>query len=57
MASLVVEHNHVLLSTHAVCFLPSYHNIIFEDEKQILSRKEGGLLVRLIMCVMELEKM
>ncbi|GKB13419.1 protein FAR1-related sequence 11 [Tanacetum coccineum] len=50
------EHNHELLSTNEVRFLPSYRSITTEDEKRILFLKEGGLSIRQIMRVMELEK-
>ncbi|GKC73311.1 protein FAR1-related sequence 11, partial [Tanacetum coccineum] len=53
---LNLEHNHELLSTDEVRFLPSYHSITTEDEKRILLLKEGGLSIRQIMRVMELEK-
>ncbi|KAK1408334.1 hypothetical protein QVD17_40011 [Tagetes erecta] len=56
VTKFVPEHNHVLLSTQEVRFLPSYRNITLEDEKRILLLKEGGLSVRQIMRVMELEK-
>ena len=56
VTKFVAEHNHVLLSTQEVRFLPSYRNITIEDEKRILLLKEGGLSVRQIMRVMELEK-
>ncbi|GJX01470.1 protein FAR1-related sequence 11 [Tanacetum coccineum] len=53
---LNLEHNHELLSTDEVRFLPSYRSITTEDEKRILFLKEGGLSIRQIMRVMELEK-
>lgn len=56
VTKFVADHNHVLLSTKEVCFLPSYRNITLEDEKRILLLKEGGLSVTQIMRVMELER-
>ncbi|KAL4588647.1 hypothetical protein LXL04_001539 [Taraxacum kok-saghyz] len=56
VTKFVTEHNHTLLSTQEVRFLPSYRNITLEDEKRILLLKEGGLSVTQIMRVMELER-
>ncbi|GKD79711.1 FAR1-related sequence 11-like protein isoform X2 [Tanacetum coccineum] len=56
VVQFVAEHNHVLLSTQEVRFLPSYRCITTEDEKRILMLKEGGLSVRQLMRVMELER-
>ena len=56
VTKFVTEHNHTLLSTQEVRFLPSYRNITLEDEKRILLLKEGGLSVTQIMIVMELER-
>ncbi|PWA56010.1 protein FAR1-RELATED SEQUENCE 11 [Artemisia annua] len=53
---LNLEHNHEMLSMDEVQFLPSYRTITTEDEKRILLLKEGGLSIRKIMRVMELEK-
>ena len=52
----VSTHTHDLLSTDEVRFLPSYHKLTIEDKKSILLLKEGGLTVRQIMRVMELER-
>ncbi|GKD02058.1 protein FAR1-related sequence 11 [Tanacetum coccineum] len=41
---------------HEVRFLPSYRKLTIEDEKRILLLREGGLSVRQIMRVMELER-
>lgn len=50
------EHNHDLLTQEEVCFLPSYRFMTKEDEKHIILLKNGGLDVKQIMRVMELEK-
>ena len=56
VTKFVTEHNHALLSTQEVRFLPSYRNITLEDEKRILLLKEAGLSVTQIMRVIELER-
>ncbi|XP_071728846.1 protein FAR1-RELATED SEQUENCE 11-like [Rutidosis leptorrhynchoides] len=56
VTSFNIEHNHDLLSTEEVRFLPSYRSITNEDEKRITMLKEVGLSVKQIMRVMELEK-
>ncbi|KAH7857854.1 hypothetical protein Vadar_017146 [Vaccinium darrowii] len=52
----VKEHNHELLTPLEVRFLPTNRMIVKEDEDRILLLKEGGLSIRQIMRVMELEK-
>lgn len=56
ITQFVKQHNHGLLPQEQVKFLPSYRTISKEDEQQILLYKKGGLSVRQIMRVMELEK-
>ncbi|XP_071726759.1 protein FAR1-RELATED SEQUENCE 11-like [Rutidosis leptorrhynchoides] len=56
VTKFVLEHNHDLLSPQEVQFLPSYRSITSDDENHILLLKEGGLSIRQIMRVMELEK-
>ncbi|XP_071689185.1 protein FAR1-RELATED SEQUENCE 11-like [Rutidosis leptorrhynchoides] len=56
VTKFVLEHNHDLLSPQEVRFLPSYRSITSDDEKRIFLLKEGGLSIRQIMRVMELEK-
>ncbi|KAG5530132.1 hypothetical protein RHGRI_030489 [Rhododendron griersonianum] len=56
VTTFVVDHNHELLSPSETRFLPSNRTITEKDEKHILMLKEGGLSVRQIMRVIELEK-
>ena len=56
ITSLILDHNHELLSPQEVRFLPSYRSITQEDQKRIVMLKECGLSVRQIMRVMEVEK-
>ncbi|KAF7134987.1 hypothetical protein RHSIM_Rhsim08G0141700 [Rhododendron simsii] len=56
VTTFVVDHNHELLSPSVTRFLPSNRTITEKDEKRILMLKEGGLSVRQIMRVIELEK-
>ncbi|XP_071729218.1 protein FAR1-RELATED SEQUENCE 11-like [Rutidosis leptorrhynchoides] len=56
VTSFILEHHHDLLSTEEVPFLPSFRSITNEDEKRIIMLREGGLSVKQIMRVMELEK-
>lgn len=56
VTKFVVEHNHKLLSPSEVCFLPANRNIDQKDQDRILLLKEGGLSIRQIIRVMELEK-
>ncbi|KAL2927442.1 Protein FAR1-RELATED SEQUENCE 11 [Bienertia sinuspersici] len=56
VTKFVKEHNHELLSSEEMRFLPANRTISQEDEKQILLYKEAGLSVRQIIQVMELEK-
>jgi hypothetical protein len=56
VTSFVAEHNHGLLTESEVRFLPAYRTILEDDCERIFLLKEGGLSVRQIMRVMELEK-
>ncbi|KAH7857174.1 hypothetical protein Vadar_009871 [Vaccinium darrowii] len=56
VTQFVREHNHELLTPLEVRFLPANRIIIKEDEDRILLLKEGGLSVKQIMRIMELEK-
>ncbi|KAH7848663.1 hypothetical protein Vadar_005885 [Vaccinium darrowii] len=56
VTQFVREHNHELLTPLEVQFLPANRIIIKEDEDRILLLKEGGLSVKQIMRIMELEK-
>ncbi|XP_057532184.1 protein FAR1-RELATED SEQUENCE 11-like [Amaranthus tricolor] len=56
VTKFVKEHNHELLSSEEMRFLPANRSISQQDEKQILLYKEAGLSVRQIIRVMELEK-
>ncbi|KAH7843950.1 hypothetical protein Vadar_022780 [Vaccinium darrowii] len=56
VTEFVKEHNHELLTPLEVRFLPANRIIVKEDEDRILLLKEGGLSVKQIMRVMELEK-
>ncbi|XP_058766139.1 protein FAR1-RELATED SEQUENCE 11-like [Vicia villosa] len=55
VTTFVVEHNHGLLTQSEVRFLPSYRTISENDYDRIFLLKEGGLSVRQIMRVLELE--
>ena len=56
VTKFVINHNHELLSPLKVRFLPANRVITKEDKDHILLLKKGGLSVRQIMRVMELEK-
>ncbi|XP_074327451.1 protein FAR1-RELATED SEQUENCE 11-like [Apium graveolens] len=56
VTEFIVTHNHELFSQEKVRFLRSYRFMTKDDEKRILLLKDGGLSVKQIMCVMELEK-
>ncbi|XP_063949954.1 protein FAR1-RELATED SEQUENCE 11-like [Daucus carota subsp. sativus] len=56
VTEFVAIHNHELLSQEEVRFLPSYRFMTNDDEKRILLLKDGGLNVKQIMRVIELEK-
>nr|XP_043625947.1 protein FAR1-RELATED SEQUENCE 11-like [Erigeron canadensis] len=56
VTKFVNDHNHVLLSSEEMRFLPCNRIITQEDEEQILFYKEAGLDVRQIIRVMELQK-
>ncbi|RZB67038.1 Protein FAR1-RELATED SEQUENCE 11, partial [Glycine soja] len=56
VTKFVVEHNHVLLTQSEVRFLPANRTISEDDIERIFLLKEGGLLVRQLMRVIELEK-
>ncbi|KAK2451038.1 protein FAR1-RELATED SEQUENCE [Trifolium repens] len=56
VTKFVVEHNNVLLTQSEVRFLPAYRTISEDDTERILLLKEGGLSVRQVMRVIELEK-
>jgi len=56
VTSFIVEHNHGLLTQTEVRFLPAYRIILEDDRERIFLLKEGGLSVRQIMRVIELEK-
>ena len=52
----VPEHNHMLLDQSEVRFLPANQTISEEDSERIFILKEGGLSIRQLVRVMELEK-
>ena len=52
----VVDQNHELLSPSRVRFLPANRVITEDDKNCILLYKKARLLVREIICVMELKK-
>ncbi|KAF7812754.1 protein FAR1-RELATED SEQUENCE 11-like isoform X1 [Senna tora] len=56
VTKFVIEHNHELLTQSEVRFLPTHRIISAEDSERILLLKEGGLSVRQITRVLELEK-
>ncbi|RZB50232.1 Protein FAR1-RELATED SEQUENCE 11 [Glycine soja] len=56
VTKFVVEHNHVLLTQSEVRFLPANRTISEDDIERIFLLKEGGLSVRQLMRVIELEK-
>ncbi|XP_077215652.1 protein FAR1-RELATED SEQUENCE 11-like [Tasmannia lanceolata] len=56
VTQFIENHNHELLTPLEVRFLPANRTITKDDEDYILLLKEGGLSVRQILCVMELEK-
>lgn len=56
IVACVKEHNHELLAPSEVRFLSAYRTITKKDQDRILLLKEGGLTVRQIMRVMELEQ-
>ena len=56
VTKFVINHNHELLSPSEVRFLLSNRVITKEDKDRILLLKKGGLSVRQIIRVMELEK-
>ncbi|XP_074298360.1 protein FAR1-RELATED SEQUENCE 11-like [Silene latifolia] len=56
VTTFVKEHNHEMLLSEELRFLPANRNITAEDEKRILMYKEAGLSIRQIIRVFELEK-
>ncbi|KAK9987564.1 hypothetical protein SO802_027803 [Lithocarpus litseifolius] len=56
VTKFVIDHNYELLSPSEVRFLPANRVINKEDKDRILLLKKGGLLVRKIIRVIELEK-
>ncbi|CAL5191621.1 unnamed protein product [Lathyrus oleraceus] len=56
VTTFVVEHNHTLLTQSEVRFLPANRIISDDYSERIFLLKEGGLSVRQLMRVIELEK-